>query len=186
MRAARLFLGFSASFAVIASVASGCGSSSSNPPVDSGTGEDVTMEAAPMMEAAVEATVEAAAPEAAVDAACVPDASLSSIPIPDAGFGDSGIDVMACFACVQTECPSVVAMCNMSCACISAVEMAAKCLGSAGGSLLNCASDLSSAGISITSCPSVLGCAAACGVNLGGGDSGMHDGSVTDAETDGG
>jgi len=184
MRAARLFLGLSASFAVIASVASGCGSStSSSPPVDSGTAEDVTMEAAPM-EAAVEAAAEAA-PEAAVDAGCVPDASLSSIPIPDAGFGDSGIDVMACFACVQTECPSVVATCNMSCACISAVEMAAKCLGSAGGSLLNCASDLSSAGISITSCPSVLGCAAACGVNLGGGDSGTHDSSTaTDGPTE--
>jgi hypothetical protein len=188
MRAARLFLGVSASVAVIASVASGCGSSSSNPPVDSGTGEDVTMEAAPM-EAAVEAAAEAAAPEAAVDAACVPDASLSSIVIPDAGIADSGINVAACLGCIQTEtnCAPIVTACSTSCVCVSAVEGFANCLEQPGASAAGCLlSNLATASI-----PGVtmgeeeacgITCASTCGVNLGGGDSGSMQDSATTSD----
>ena len=184
MRAARLFLGVSASFAVIASVASGCGSSTSNPPADSGTGEDVTMEAAPM-EAAVEAAVEAAAPEAAVEAGCVPDASLSSIPIPDAGL-DSGINVTACLGCIQTNmlCSPIVTACNTSCSCVSAIEAFANCLEQPGASAQTCLlSDLATAsipGVSTTQEEACgFACAVTCGVNLGGGDSGSMQDSAT-------
>jgi hypothetical protein len=185
MRAARLFLGVSASFAVIASVASGCGSSSSSPPpVDSGAAEDVTMEAAPA-EAAAEAAVEAAAPEAAVDAACVPDANLSSIPIPDAGI-DSGINVTACIGCIQTNslCTPIVTACNTSCACISAIEAFANCLEQPGASAETCLlSNLATASIPgvTTSEEEACGiaCAATCGVSLGGGDSGSMQDSAT-------
>ncbi len=181
MRAARLFLGVSASFAVIASVASGCGgSTNNNPPADSGTTEDVTMEAAPMMEAAVEAAAEAAAPEAAVDAACVPDANLSSIAIPDAGLADSGINVGECLSCFETACPNIVMTCNQSCACISAVQGFGACLSAPGGSLEGCAATLTTIpGVSITDLACALGCATICGVTLPGGDSG----STTDSAT---
>jgi hypothetical protein len=181
MRAARLFLGLSASFAVIASVASGCGSSTSNPPVDSGTGEDVTMEAAPM-EAAVEAAPEAAPVEAGPDG-CVPDASIQNLTIPDASIGDSGVDVPACLSCFETNCMSIVATCDQSCVCVSAVQQFATCIGMAGSSLLTCAAGLEAIpGVSIQQLACALPCATPCGVSLTG-DSGMADSSSNDSAT---
>lgn len=184
MRAARLLLGLSASFAVIASIAAGCGGgTTSNPPADSGTTADVTMEAAPM-EAAVEAAVEAAPVEAAVaDAACVPDASLSSITIPDAGLADSGVNVGECLSCFETACPSIVASCDQSCVCVSAIETFAQCIGTPGSSLLGCAAGLESIpGVSITQLACALPCATPCGVSLTG-DSGV-DGATTDSSSE--
>jgi hypothetical protein len=199
MRAVRLFLGVSAASAVIAAIASGCGGSTNGAaPIDSGTAEDVTMEAAPMMEAAVEsAAPEAAPPEASVvDAACVPDASLSSIAIPDSGLADSGINVGACISCFTTEpnCAPVVSSCNENCACISAVQGFAACIGMPGGSLLSCAAGLTAIpGVTTTELETCgITCATACGITLPGGDSGTtgdsgtgDSGSATDAPTGG-
>ncbi len=188
MRAARLFLGVSASFAVIASVASGCGSSTSNPPADSGTGADVTMEAAPMEEAAVEAAVEAAAPEAGiVDAACVPDASIQSLPVPDASLGDAGATAATCLACVESSCsgPSgLIAKCNANCACVDAFEQFEACMGSGMG-LQACVlqfSTLPNTGLTFTDFACAIGCAvpSTCGYAIPtGGDSGSMQDSAT-------
>jgi hypothetical protein len=184
MRAARWLLGLSASFAVVASVASGCGGSTNGaaPIEDSGVVPDVTTEAA--MEAAVEAAVEAAAPEAAVDAACVPDANIDMLPVPDASFGDAGATAASCLACFQTSCPTVIAQCNTNCACVAAFEQFGQCLGS-GQSLIDCGlalAGVTGAGITETQLICALPCAtpSTCGVTIPtGGDSGTSGDSAT-------
>jgi len=179
MRATRWLLGLSTSFTVVACVASGCGGgTSSNPPVDSGTVADVTTDV--VVEATVEAAAEAAAPEAAVDAACVPDANLSSLTIPDASFGDSGVNVPACLSCFESSCPTIVATCDQSCVCVSAVQTFASCIGTPGSSLLTCAEGLMSIpGVTITQLACALGCETVCGVMLPTPDGGMKTDSST-------
>jgi hypothetical protein len=180
MRATRWLLGLSTSFAVVACVASGCSSgSTAAPAIDSGAAQDVTTDVE--VEAAVEAAVESAAPEAAVDAACVPDANLSSLTVPDASIGDSGVDVAACLSCFESSCPMIVATCNQSCACVSAVQTFATCIGTPGSSLLSCASGLMSIpGVGVTQLACALGCTTVCGVSLPTGDGGKGDGATGD------
>ena len=185
MNAARWLLGLSTSFAVCASVATGCGGNSTGAAaIDSGSGADVTTEAA--IEAAVEALAPEAAPvmEASVDAACVPDANLNDLPVPDASFGDAGATAASCVACFQTNCPSVIAMCNMNCACVGAFEQFAACLGK-GGSPTTCAGALIGvSGISQSQLICALPCVTSpsiCGVSIpAGGDGGAADGGASD------
>ncbi len=134
MRAMRLFLGFSAATAFVGAIAAGCGSSSSpSNPVDSGAG-DVTTEAMPQMEAAVETGPDVM--EAMSDV-CVPDADITKLMVPDASIGDAGATAAGCFSCIETACPTVIAQCNQSCACVAAFEAFDTCLANGGG-LLNC------------------------------------------------
>ena len=182
MRATRLLLGLATSFAVVACVASGCSSgSTAAPPADSGAAQDVTTDVE--VEAAVEAAAEAA-PEAAVEAGCVPDSSISSLAVPDASYGDSGVNISACISCLETECPMVIAQCNMSCTCVDGVNAFAACIAMPGSSLLTCAGTLASTGITPSSCGAALGCAGLCGYNPttdGGGpknDGGTGDGAA--------
>ncbi len=179
MRAMRFFLGFSAASAFVGALVAGCGSSSSPAnPVDSGAG-DVTMEAMPQIEAAVETgpDVVEAGPEA-----CVPDATLSSIPVPDASLNDSGATAEGCVMCIaQTSaCQPLVMECNQNCACIAAFQMFSQCLGSPGGSLFSCGQSLlslGSIGIDAGSTACIASCAIACGYTLPtGGDGGNETG----------
>jgi hypothetical protein len=183
MHAARWLLGLSASFAAVAAVASGCGGNTSGAAPIEDSGPDVTMEAAPM-EAAVEAAVEAA-PEAApvVDAACVPDANINNLPIPDASFGDAGATAASCISCFRTSCPTLITMCNEECVCVAAFEEVASCLGM-GGALETCGAPLLNVpGVSLSDLICAAGCAvpSVCGYSLpsGGGDSGTSGDSAT-------
>jgi hypothetical protein len=191
MRAARWFLGLSASFSVVAAVAAGCGGGTNGAaPIDSGT-EDATSDVR-TAEAAVEAApdvVEASAPEAA---ACIPDASLQSIPVPDASFGDSGATAASCLSCFESSCPMVVTQCNASCSCVSAYEGLGACL-QAGTSALTCIGTFAaSSGLGLNAAsltcagPCVLA-PAVCGFTIPnmGGDSGTPtgDGATGDGAT---
>jgi len=180
MRATRWLLGLSTSFTVVACVASGCGGgTSSNPPVDSGTA-DATNDV--VVEATVEAAAEAAAPEAAVDAACVPDANINNLPVPDASFGDAGATAESCISCFKTNCTTLIATCNQDCACVAAFEQVESCLG-VGGALTTCGAPLLGiSGITFTQLACALPCASpsVCGYALPtGGDSGTNGDSAT-------
>ena len=187
MRAMRFFLGFAASSAFVGAIAAGCGSSSSpTQPQDSGPG-DVTMEAMPQPEAAPPE----AAPdvmEAAADVACVPDANITMLPVPDASIGDSGATAAGCFSCIEAACPTLIAQCNQSCACVAAFEMFDLCLAQGGGLLTCVGSNFTNIpGISVSSFICAAGCAtpSTCGYSIplgdgggegGGGDSGGDTG----------
>lgn len=188
MRAMRFFLGFAASSAFVGAIASGCGSSSSpSNPVDSGSG-DVTTEAMPPMEAAVETGPDVV--EAGPDV-CVPDAMLSSIPVPDASLNDSGATAAGCVMCIaQTAaCQPLVTECNQNCACIAAFQMFSECLGSPGGSLFSCGQSLlslGSIGIDAGTAGCIASCAIACGYTLPSGGDGGKDGGGGEAGEEGG
>ncbi len=178
MRAMRILLGFSAASALAGAVASGCSSSSSPAtPQDSGSG-DVTMEAMPQPEAAPEAEAETGGPDV-VDSGtvCVPDTSVSSIPVPDAALGDAGATVAGCMMCVaqSSGCSQLVAECSENCVCIDAFQMFSHCLSSPGGSLFACAGTLqglAASGIDASTIACVTGCATACGYTQPSGDGG--------------
>jgi len=173
----RIFLVFAASSTLVGAIAAGCGSSSSpTQPVDSGTA-DVTMEAMPMPEAAAETGPDVMDAAMMADV-CVPDATLSTIPIPDASLNETGATAAGCVACLNTACPMLVAQCNQNCACIAAFESFAACIA-AGTGFQTCAfSDL--ANISTTgvdaSVTCAIGCAIPCGYTLPTGDGGHPEG----------
>jgi hypothetical protein len=167
MRAMRIFLGFAASSALVSAIVAGCGSSSSpTSPVDSGSG-DVTMEAMPQMEAAAPEAGPDVMDSAIVDA-CVPDTSLSSIPVPDAALGEAGATAASCVMCIAgaSACQPLVTACNQSCACIGAFEAFSNCLSTPGGSFVACLGDLSSLA-SFTDAGSTTACGASCLVQCG-------------------
>jgi hypothetical protein len=178
MRATRWLLGMGTAFSVLSAVAAGCGSSTtgSSPAQDSGTTDVSMMEAA--VEAAPEAAAEAAA-EATVDAACVPDAMITSFSASDAAIGDAGATAATCLACFEAACPATITKCDMSCACVSAFESFTACFA-AGGSLTTCGAGLlgGSAGLGISDIICAAGCAVpqTCGVTLPTGDGGGGDG----------
>jgi hypothetical protein len=189
MNAARWVLGLSTSFAVCASVATGCGGNQTPATIIDSGASDVTTEAA--VEAAAETGPEAA-PEAAVDAACVPDANLSTLTLPDAAIGDSGGNEQACSSCFQGACSMLITMCDQTCACVSAFQAFLACAtvntdGTAG--LVTCAetSGLASVqGFNIMSAGCAIGCVNVCGVTLPSGDGGGGDtGTTSDSGTAG-
>jgi hypothetical protein len=188
MKATRWLLGLATGSAVVAAVASGCGGGTNGaaPIVEGGTDgpEDVTM--VDHVEAAVEAAPADAAPDvkdaAPKSDACVPDANINMLPVPDASLNDSGATAAACVACVQQNCGTLIKQCNESCACVDAFEQFELCIGEPGQSLEQCALEdfQGIPGISITSFACALGCETPCGVNMMmTPDSGKSDGSST-------
>jgi hypothetical protein len=121
-------------------------------------------------------------------AVCVPDATLASIPVPDASLNEAGATAAGCVQCIsQTQaCQPLVMQCNQNCACIAAFQMFSQCLGSPGGSLFSCGQDLlslSGAGIDAGTTACIASCAIACGYTLPTGDGG-HPGDGGDGGTD--
>ncbi|HEY3818882.1 MAG TPA: hypothetical protein VGL81_17040 [Polyangiaceae bacterium] len=134
------------------------------------------------MEAAVET-----GPEAAMEAApCVPDAQITSIPVPDGSVNGTDASAAVCVACVQTNCPMLISECNMTCGCPQAFEAFEACVG-AGGSVITCGeTDLLGAGLPITDLTCASACVSACGVMLpseGGTEGGGGEGGI-DAPSD--
>jgi hypothetical protein len=185
---------------IVATIASGCGGSSSsgNGPQDSGAA-DVTAQDSSQKEAAAETGPEAA-PEAA---ACVPDADIAHLTIPDASIADSGASTDGCYSCIQTSCGSQLSTCSADCACNSAVGQFLACVPGAAnpiscvGPLAGLAQSNQAVG-ALTACVggplaggSGAGCLKACGVSLPGGgdgggpDSGGDTGGGGDTGTDG-
>jgi hypothetical protein len=193
MRASQWLLGGATAAAIVAAIASGCGgSTNSSSPQDSGTDvtNDVVAEAAPKEAAAETSTQDS-------PAACVPDADITHLTIPDASIGDSGASTDGCYACIQTTCSTQLSACNADCTCNTAVRGFLTCVA-AGGSTLSCGTSLAtgggSAGLPLGLCVagsavpggSGAGCLHACGVSLpeggiptgdGGGDAASDTGA---------
>jgi hypothetical protein len=181
MKATRWLLGLATGSAIVAAVASGCGGGTNGaaPIVEGGADapDDVTM--VDHVEAAVEAAPADAAPKSD---ACVPDANINMLPVPDASLNDSGATAAACVACVQQNCGTLITQCNASCACVDAFEQFELCIGEPTMSLLGCAEQdfANIPGISVTSFICAAGCTTPCGVNMMmTPDSGKSDGSST-------
>jgi hypothetical protein len=184
--AERLLLGFSAAAAIVGAVASGC-SSSSSPAAQQDSGvADVTMESMPEPEAAPEAEPDVA--DTGLDGmgtgpdVCVPDTSVSALPVGDAALNDAGATAASCMMCVTQSpaCSQVVGECNESCVCIQLFQNFATCLSSPGGSLIACQAalqGLAAAGVDAGTIACEASCATACGYTPPSGDGG--DGSTT-------
>jgi hypothetical protein len=193
MRASQWLLGFATAGAVVGMVAAGCGgSSSNNEPTDSGTDVSVDQGAAP--ETGPEAAVEAG-PMDTGSMACMVDADLTMIMVPDASIGDSGATTEGCYSCLNTTCSAQIAACNADCACKTEIINFLGCIG-AGGTLITCGAGLlqsDSTTQQLGACAagpalggSGPGCLKQCGVSgppptgdagtdAGGGDSGSQD-----------
>jgi hypothetical protein len=193
MRASQWLLGLAAaSSTIVAAVAAGCGGSSNNGSPAKDAAVDVkadVVEAAPTVEASV---------DAAEETACEVDADISTLNVPDASIGDSGVSAEACYSCIQTTCGAALTACNTDCSCKSGALTLFQCLGT-GGSIASCLAPLVSditdpyveeLGACLLGSSSSLGtgagCVAQCGASglLGGGDGGDAAPPPSDASDD--
>jgi len=181
MRTSGWLLGVAAVGAIFGMVGAGCGGSSQNNPTDAGA-TDATKDQGVPETGMPEAAMEAAAMDAMV---CPIDADITSLPVPDASIGDSGKPVAGCVACIEQNCPTVIQMCNGSCACKEAFVSFAQCV-QMGTSIVNCAQDLASAGIPLQELVCAYPCQDPCGVTIpdgGFGDGGPQGDAASDAST---
>jgi hypothetical protein len=168
------------SAATVAAIASGCGGSTSGGSSNDSGAPDVTADHYTAPEAGKEA-----APEAAMEAApCVPDAQITSIPVPDGSVPGTDASAATCISCVEAACPTLIATCNMTCGCPEAFDAFEACVN-AGGSLITCAeTDLATAGLSPTDLTCGAGClTTACGITLPN-EGGAPESSTGEASTD--
>ena len=192
MRATRWLLGLGTSFSVLGAFAAGCGSSTtgSSPAQDSGTGMDVTMEAA--MEAATEAAVDTGSGmDAKAEAACVPEGGIGALTVPDAALNDSGATAAGCVTCFTTmsACAMIITDCNASCTCVADFLLFEACIATPSMSLQTCAVAHLANALPASDLTALLGCGTACAIQCGytfPTDSGMAgDTGTTDSATGG-
>jgi hypothetical protein len=119
MRTIKWLVGFAVAGTAAGLIASGCGGDDNVAPSQDSGSDHTTDQAA-------EASQEAAA-DTGADVACVPDADLASIMVPDASLGDSGATVPQCFACIQSTCGTEFTACNADCGCNSGVQAFVMC-----------------------------------------------------------
>lgn len=121
-------------------------------------------------------------------AACVSDADLGTLTIPDAAINDAGASTSSCLACLRSLCPTEIAACNGVCECRAVVVDLLDCVAK-GGQLIGCFVQ-SSQGLpsSVTAIAQSLGlcafssCPKQCGAPASG-DAGP-DGRPTDGSID--
>jgi hypothetical protein len=196
MRVRKWLLGFVVAGSATGAVVAGCGSSdnSTPPPADSGTDQTNADTGSPP-DAANEA-----GDTGSEAAACVPDADITMLMVPDAAIGDSGVTLPECYACIQTTCQAQLAACNLDCGCNTAVQQFAICIVDPTMTLTQCGTGLvvagGSAGTPLLACVggkvaaalggSGPGCVAQCAPSLLMGDGGGTDGASDAAGDDGG
>jgi hypothetical protein len=137
-----------------------CGGTEDTPAVVDAGKDSTTNDAAPDV-----------AQEAAVEAGCLNDASLTSLVPPDAAIGDSGATLPGCASCLKTKCGSDIGDCDKVCECKDAVIGVYKCLGQ-GKSFQQCAAanfigagqETQAIGLSLGQC-ATANCNAACGLS---------------------
>ncbi len=182
MRASQWLLGLATTAATVACVASGCGGSTSGGAAPDSGAADVTTDhvEASVMEAAPEA-----AQEASVDAACMNDVIITSIPIPDGSVPGSDASAATCLQCVETDCPNLITQCNATCGCPQAFIAFEQCVGTTDAGLVACAElDLLGAGLSAGDFLCAGPCANTCGVTLDGGKAESGADTSTDSPGD--
>lgn len=103
---------------------------------------------------------------------CAVDADLNNLQVPDATI-DGGVNPAACYGCIKTACPQVIAKCNVDCACKTTLADFPNCIAMGNG-LLTCAGGLDPQYLTdLAACG--FGCVGVCGVNAG--DGGPKDAS---------
>jgi hypothetical protein len=183
MRAMQWALGLGAALTMGGAVATGCGSSdNSNPPADSGP--DVVADHSTQDVGAMDT----GSSDAAMDMgmmACMSDADLTMIMVPDAALPDAGgISLAACVNCLEGMCHSQLESCNMDCTCHDAIAGALPCIQMMGLSL-TCLGTMiltDPAGMALGAC-ALSNCGAGICTPGGGGDGGGGD-SSTDSAVD--
>jgi hypothetical protein len=185
MRARKWLLGFVVAGAAAGTIAAGCGSSDNSSPAPVDSGSDHTTDTGMMMmpDVANETAAETG-PEAA---ACMIDANIATLMVPDADIGDAGATLPGCYACIQSTCSMQLNTCNADCTCNVAVQTFAQCVAS-GTSLMICGTMLAGGG---TNALNLLSCVAGGNVpQLGGSGPGCFApcgaGGALDGGTDGG
>jgi hypothetical protein len=158
--------------ATVAGVMSGCGGSTSGGSSnDSGVADVSTVD---HVEAAVMEAGPEAASEASMDAACVNDVMITSIPIPDGSVPGTDASTAVCLGCVETACPMLISECNATCGCPEDFIMFESCING-GGAITTCGASLLNA-LPLSDLTCAFGCASACGVSLEGGAQDGGDG----------
>jgi hypothetical protein len=195
MRTMQWLVGLAAAGALSGLFVAGCGddTAATPPPSDAGPADHTT----PMPEAApMETGMGTDAPsgdDSAVDGgmeACVPDADLATVMLPDAAIGDSSATVPECFACIATQCPTELAACSGDCTCSAVAQTFIACISSGmpaytcGAALLgNAGADPAATALAncvggpITGADAGPGCLAQCGIGGGGGEGGTEGGT---------
>jgi hypothetical protein len=199
MHARKWLLGFVVAGAAAAVTAAGCGGDNGAPaPADSGP-DQTAGDTGSTPDVANEMAAETG-PEAA---ACVPDADITMLMVPDAAIGDSGVTLPECYSCIQTTCQTQLAACNLDCGCNAAVQQFAACVVDPTMTLNICGAGLvtggGATGTTLLACvggsvASALGgsgpgCVAQCAPSLlmggdGGGTDGATEGGGGDAAGD--
>ncbi|CAN5196765.1 hypothetical protein BH09MYX1_BH09MYX1_09230 [soil metagenome] len=154
-----------------------CGGTEDTPPVvDAGKDGTTIVDAAPDTAA-----------EAAVEAGCATDASLTSLVPPDAAIGDSGATLPGCAACLKTKCASDINDCDKLCECKDAVIGVYDCLGKNKGfqqcavaNFVGAGQETQTIGFSLGTCAQAS-CNTECGVSSFIQDAGTGDAGPKDA-----
>jgi hypothetical protein len=133
------FSGVASAIALAASLVGGC-SSDNGGPGDSGATSTADQAAPPTdsgaspADAGGEAGNDGAtqgagdAADAAGDgAACVPDADITMLTVPDASLG-TGVTLPGCYACLQSTCMTQLRACNADCTCNGRIPALLSCL----------------------------------------------------------
>jgi hypothetical protein len=187
MRTIKWLVGFAVAGTTAGMIASGCsGDDNVAPSQDSGSDHTTADTGAPP-EAAAEAGVDSGGPDAP---ACMTDADLSTLNVPDAEIGDSGAFAPVCYSCIETTCAAALAACSADCVCNVGVQMFIACVATPGMNAISCGTALATSGnanaAALEACVGgpiaqgpPPGCLNECGVNLGGGpEGGPPDGAA--------
>jgi hypothetical protein len=122
--------------------------------------------------------------------ACVEDASLTQLNLPDASIADGGSSVGLCMGCIKANCDAELTACAADCPCNNAVETVLSCVLTRGfnqaclGPVLTLTGNSQQLGLGLGQC--LLGsCQNACapGLDAGTGDSGGD--AISDSPSDG-
>ena len=202
MRTMQWLVGFAAAGALAGMFVAGCGDDTTavTPPADAGADHTTTT---PEASATETGTDSPSGDDSAVDAgmeACVSDADLTMVMVPDAEIGDSSATVPECFSCIAASCASQLAACSADCTCVAGVQAFLTCVSSGmpafacGAALIGGAGASDPAASTLATCvggpqfggDAGPGCLAQCGIGLGGGDDGGPDSATEAGPTEGG
>lgn len=127
MRAKHWLFGLAVTVAGSMVAMGGCGGESSTATPSSDASADQTADRGS------DAVVDAA-PDVA---ACVSDADLNNLNLPDASINDAGASTSSCVACLKQHCQSEVNACNAICECRAVVVDFLDCVAK-GGAIVTC------------------------------------------------
>jgi hypothetical protein len=141
MRTIQWLVGFAGVGALAGMLVAGCGDdTAATPPQDAGTDHTTVPEASPMPDTGA-GTDSGSGDDSATDAgmeACVSDADLTMLMVPDAAIGDSSATVPNCYACILATCQTELTACSADCDCVAGVNQYLTCVSTPGTTGIGC------------------------------------------------